>query len=68
MKYKYRVRCIEAYTVEVKADKLVSQSGAVLAEVPGYSFNYEEGHESGFSTKSALNAFLKANPGKWVAI
>lgn len=66
--YKHRVRCIEAHNVEIAADKLMDNAGRELVAVPARSFFYPLGHEGGFRTKAARDAFLKANPGKWEAV
>lgn len=66
--YKYRVRCTVSHTVDIPADNMVDQRGNVLCAVPARSFSYAAGHESGFRTKAARDAFLKANAGKWEAV
>lgn len=65
--YRHRVRCIEAHSVIIPADKMIDQHGNVLCEVPSREIYYPYGHESGFRTKSARDVFLKANPDKWEA-
>jgi hypothetical protein len=67
--YKYRVRCIEAYTVEIPASVLVDQNGNELCAVPSRSIFYPYAHESGFRTAKARADFLKAAPlGKWQTV
>jgi len=67
--YKYKVRCIEAHTVEIPASTLVDQNGIELCSVPARSFFYPYAHESGFRTAKARADFLKlASPGKWQSV
>lgn len=68
MAYKYRVRCIAAYTQQIPASSLVDTGGNELCSVPAREFFYPAGHESGFRTKKDRDHFLKLNPDNWVAL
>lgn len=62
---KHAARCVATYHRIIPGSELIDQNGKTLCAVPATSIRYDAGDLTTFSTRAALDNFLKANPQAW---
>lgn len=64
-KAKHAARCVADYSVIIPAGPIVDQAGRTICDVPEKKISYKAGEVATFSTRTALQNFIKASAGKW---